>query len=269
MNVRVENLSFAYPCGKRILDGLTFEARDGEITAIVGANGAGKTTLVKSIMGFLTPQGDVYLGGKNRKTMAFADVARRVGYLTQENASQAALSVFDVVLLGRLHHLGLKVDAAEIGRVWEMLRTLKLEHLAKASYHELSGGQRRLVNIAQTLVKAPEILILDEPTANLDMQNEIEMLELVRAYTRSRQIATLVILHDLSMACRYADRIVILKDGRVFRSGSPMEAVTVDNVRDAYGVNIRLVMADKQTPLMHILSSVRGVHYHFEDGEQA
>lgn len=263
MDIRVDNLSFAYRRGKPVLDGLSFEAREGEITAIVGANGVGKTTLVKSILGYLTPKGEVYLGGKNRKDYAFADVTTLVGYLTQESTVQAALTVFDVVLLGRIHRLGLRVEPFELEKVWTLLKKLKIDHLANQYYNELSGGQRRVVNIAQTLVKEPQVLILDEPTANLDMQNEIEMLELVRAYTHDRSAATLVILHDLSMACRYADRIVILKDGKVFRAGTPMEVVTEDGVREAYGVNIRLLMADETTPLLHILGSVRSMDYHF------
>lgn len=190
-----------------------------------------------------------------------------VGYLTQESAVQAALTVFDVVLLGRLHRLGLRVESAELERVWAILKKLKLDHLADRPYNELSGGQRRVVNIAQTLVKEPKVLILDEPTANLDMQNGIEMLELVRAYTRDRSAATLVILHDLSMACRYADKILLLKDGKVFRAGTPLEAVTEESVRKAYGVNVRLLMADEATPLLHILGSVRPTDDLFREEE--
>ena len=263
MNVRVENLSFTYRHGDRILNGLSFEACDGEITAIVGANGAGKTTLVKSLMGYLTPQGEVYFGNRNRKDFVFSEIAKFVGYMTQEGTIQAALTVFEVVMLGRLNGLKLKVEASELERVWSILRMLRIEHLADKYYNELSGGQRRLVNIAQTLVKEPQILILDEPTANLDMQNEIETLELTRAYTRSRKIATIVILHDLSMACRYADRIVLLRDGEVFRTGTPAEAITEESVRDAYGVNVNLMMSKEGTPLLHILSSVRDLEYHF------
>ena len=264
MNVRVENLAFAFGRGKKILDGLSFEAKDGEITAIVGANGVGKTTLVRAIMGFLEPGGEVWLGGRNRRDIPFSEIARKVGYLTQESAVQAALTVFEVILLGRLSHLGLKVDPAELDRVWDIMRTLKIDKLADKYYNELSGGQRRVVNIAQTVVKGPEVLILDEPTANLDMQNEIEMLELIRSYTRAKGTATLVILHDLTMACRYADRIVILKDGKVFKSGSPLEVVSVENVRDAYGVNVKLLMADAEKPLLHIVSSVRDTNYRFD-----
>lgn len=263
MNVRVENLTFAFRRGKKVLDGLSFEARDGQITAVVGANGVGKTTLVRGIMGFLEPQGEVWLGGRSRREIPFSEIAKKVGYLTQESAVQAALTVFEVIMLGRLGHLGLKVDPAELEKVWDIMRTLKIDHLADKYYNELSGGQRRVVNIAQTVVKEPEVLILDEPTANLDMQNEIEMLELIRGYTRAKKVATIVILHDLSMACRYADQIVILKDGKVFKSGSPMEVVSVENVRDAYGVNVKLLMVDEEKPLLHIVSSVRDTNYQF------
>ena len=263
MNVRVDGLSFAFRRGKRVLDSLTFEAGDGEITAVVGANGVGKTTLVRAILGLLEASGDVYLGDRNRRDIPFSEIARKVGYLTQESTIQASLTVFEVVMLGRLGNLGLKVDPSELEHVWTTMKTLKIDHLADKYYNELSGGQRRVVNIAQTLVKGPELLILDEPTANLDMQNEIEMLELIRAYTHARHVTTLVILHDLSMACRYADKIVILKDGKVFRSGSPMEIVTEANVREAYGVNVKLLMADERTPLLHIVSSVRDTTYNF------
>ena len=250
MNVRVENLAFAFGRGKKILDGLSFEAKDGEITAIVGANGVGKTTLVRAIMGFLEPGGEVWLGGRNRRDIPFSEIARKVGYLTQESAVQAALTVFEVILLGRLGHLGLKVDPAELDKVWDIMRTLKIDKLADKYYNELSGGQRRVVNIAQTVVKGPEVLILDEPTANLDMQNEIEMLELIRSYTRAKGTATLVILHDLTMACRYADRIVILKDGKVFKEGEPFEVFTEENIREAYGVNVNVILGENYRPVI-------------------
>ena len=251
MSIRIEDLRFTYPKEtKPVLDGLSFEAQEGCITVVVGANGAGKSTLIKSLLGIHKSSGKVYLDGTERSSIPNAELFRKVGYMTQESAILTRLNVFNVVLLGRLGSLSLKVHDEDIDRVHDMLKMLDLEQYAERPFYALSGGQRRLVDVAQTLVKDPQVLIMDEPTANLDLANELQVLDIVKAYTRQRYVSTLLTLHDLNMTARYADKVVLLKDGKVFKEGEPFEVFTEENIRAAYGVNVNVILGENYRPVI-------------------
>ena len=197
--------------------------------------------------------------------MTRRELARRVSYMPQENAVAASLGVFEVVLLGRIDHLGLKVSREDTERVWTILCLLGLEHLAERPFCTLSGGQRRMVGIAQALVRAPEVLVLDEPTANLDMQHELELLELLRAYARQRGIAVLLTLHDLNMAAQYGDTLVLLRNGVVEREGPPAAVLTGAAMESAYGVRVRIQPDASGVPVLRPVGSLRHKDYHFSD----
>lgn len=196
------------------------------------------------------------LGTECRRNLAVKWTGDKVSYLTQENAVPALLTVFEVVLLGRMTSLSLKIPEEELEKVYQVLKKVKMEQLASRMFRQLSGGQRRVVSIAQAIVKEPDILIMDEPTANLDMQNQLEVLELVRTYTKERKVATLVTLHDLNMAARYADRIIILKDGKVFCQGSPAETLTEEVVRQTYKVEAEITYDRNGIPIVNPLYAV-------------
>ncbi len=258
MDLQVQDIRFRYKKnGNYIIDGISFDAGEGDVTAIIGANGVGKSTLVRSLLGLLHSEGTVLMGGKNRNEYTRNQITRHIGYLTQENAFLSSLTVFEVVMLGQMNSLGFRVQNTEVERVWDVLTTLRISHLAKNRFFELSGGQRRIVGIAQTIVRDPDILILDEPTANLDMQNQLEVLELIRSYTKEKKLTTLVILHDLNMACRYSDRLILLKDGRVYASGPPAQVITKETVKDVYGVLVNLHHDRQGIPMIHPVCSVR------------
>ena len=213
----------------------------------------GMSTLLKCMMGILRAEGNVILGTECRRNLAVKWTGDKVSYLTQENAVPALLTVFEVVLLGRMTSLSLKIPEEELEKVYQVLKKVKMEQLASRMFRQLSGGQRRVVSIAQAIVKEPDILIMDEPTANLDMQNQLEVLELVRTYTKERKVATLVTLHDLNMAARYADRIIILKDGKVFCQGSPAETLTEEVVRQTYKVEAEITYDRNGIPIVNPL----------------
>lgn len=265
MSFRAEHICYTYPKAKEpIIRDISFEAPDGCLTAIIGANGVGKSTLIKSMLGIFKAQGEVWLNDKNRREMSHQALHRLVGYMTQENALLTSLSVLNVVLLGRLSTLNLKVQGEDIEKAMQTLRLLHLEELAERPFYALSGGQRRMVDVAQTLVRDPKILIMDEPTANLDLVNELQVLELVKAYTRQKDTATLLTLHDLNMAARYADRLVLLKDGCVYREGTPAEVITEKNIREAYGVEVHVHTSSRTgTPMLLPLTAVRKTEYIF------
>ena len=175
-----------------------------------------------------------------------------------------SLPVLDVVLLGRMETLRLKVSEEDIGQAWKVLELLHLEELAERPFYALSGGQRRMIGIAQTIVKEPQILIMDEPTANLDVQKELEVLELIRAYTKQRNIATFLTLHDLNMAARYADRLILLHDGGIYCSGEPKEVLTERHIRETYGIYAQVQVDADGIPLIYPVSSVQKQAYCFE-----
>lgn len=260
----VEGVSFRYPRAETpVLEEVSFTAGRGQITALLGANGAGKTTLLRAVLGLLPGSGRVTVDGAPREAPGSGGMRRQVGYMPQENALPASLSVLEVVLLGRLEDLRLAVRPADREAAWEMLRRLQLEHLAARPFRTLSGGQRRVVGIAQTLVREPAVLVLDEPTANLDLQNGMEVLELIRAYTRQKEAATLVTLHDLGLAARYADKLVLLQGGRVLREGPPASVITEAAIREAFGVRARVRRDEAGLPAVHPLGPARERVYRF------
>ena len=265
MSIRAEHLKYAYPKAKEpIIRDISFDAPDGKVTVIIGANGVGKSTLIKTMLGIFKGEGEAWFDGKNRRELSHAQLTALVGYMTQENALLTSLSVLNVVLLGRLGTLNIKVQDEDIEKALGMLRLLHLEPYLERPFYALSGGQRRMVDVAQTLVRDPKILIMDEPTANLDLVNEMQVLELVRAYTHKRKTTTLLTLHDLNMAARYADHMILLKDGCVFREGPSSEVITEENIREAYGVNVHVHTSSRTgTPMLLPLTPVQQTEYLF------
>ena len=265
MSIRIEHMKYAYPKAKEpIIKDISFEVPDGKVTVIIGANGVGKSTLIKNMLGIFKGEGEAWFDGKNRKSMSHGELTTLVGYMTQENALLTSLSVLNVVLLGRLGTLNIKVQDEDIDKAMAMLHLLHLEPYVERPFYALSGGQRRMVDVAQTLVRDPKILIMDEPTANLDLVNEMQVLELVKAYTHKRGTATLLTLHDLNMAARYADHMILLKDGCVYREGTPCEIITEENIREAYGVNVHVHTSSRTgTPMLLLLTPVVVTEYLF------
>ena len=167
--IKIENVSYSYD-KNQILDDISFNAFNGEVTAIIGSNGTGKSTLLKNICGILNGKGNIFLDGVNTETYSRKELAKKISYLSQFNSIDSDINVFEVVLLGRIDNLGMTVPKEEIEKVWEILRFLNVDHLAQKNISHLSGGQRQIVFIGQALAREPEVLLLDEPTNNLDMQ---------------------------------------------------------------------------------------------------
>lgn len=264
MSLEVRHLRYSYPkADEPIIRDISFDVPDGLVTVVIGANGVGKSTLIKSILGIFKAGGEAFFNGVNRRHIPHKELHRFVGYMTQENALLTSLSVLNVVLLGRLGSLNLRVQEEDIAKAVSILRLLHLENLLERPFYALSGGQRRMVDVAQTLVRDPGILVMDEPTANLDLVNELQVLELVRAYTHQKKVATLLTLHDLNMAARYGDQLVLLRDGVVFRTGTPAEVITEENIQKAYGVEVRVSLDENNVPMLHPIAPVKKTKYMF------
>lgn len=239
--VEVKDISFAYAKGgPNILDGISFDVPDGICTAILGNNGAGKSTLLKCIDRILRPKsGSVVVDGKDVFAMSGSEMAQNVAYVAQ-NARAVDMTVFDTVLLGRKPYIQWDATSSDRSIVSNILHRMKLEDYALRNVSELSGGEAQKVLIARSLAQEPRVLLLDEPTSNLDPRNQHEVMQLVRAIARESGISVITVLHDLNLAIRYCDRFMLLKDSRIYAYGG-REVMTPDIVETVYDMHVHIV----------------------------
>ena len=266
MDLSVEDVRFSYGAAT-VLDGITIDGIDpGKITATIGPNAAGKTTLFKCIAGLLKPEGSIRLDGKDLRQHSREEITRKVSYLPQETPVNAVLTVFEAVLLARKHTLSWWVSDEDLQAVAQILENLDIEDLSPRFLNELSGGQKQIVSIAQALVREPDVLLMDEPTSSLDLQRQLEVLELIQQITAQRGIITLISLHDLNLAARYASRFVVMDKGAVYVSGAGHQVLTPEMLRDVYGVNATVLTSPdgilQVTPIGSIRTRGRAVDAH-------
>lgn len=253
----VENLTFGYDSTPVLQDIRVDGLRPGEVTAVIGPNAAGKTTFFKCLAGILRGTGRILLDGEDIGQYRRDELSRYVTYLPQENASNAVLTVFEAILLARQQSVSWRVSDEDLLVVAEATGALGIEDLSLRYLNELSGGQKQMVSIAQALVRDPKVLLMDEPTNNLDLQRQLEVLDLLRSVTVERGIATLIALHDLNLATRYADHFIVMSEGRVYATGQAGEILTPEMLRDIYGVHATVSVDDDGRPVVIPHSSVR------------
>lgn len=239
--VEVRDICFSY--GKNAPDtlrGVSFDVPDGICTAILGNNGAGKSTLLKCIDRILRPKsGEVVVDGKNVFSMSSNEMAQNVAYVAQ-NARAVDMSVFDTVLLGRKPYIQWDATLHDREIVADILHRMNLESYALRSVSELSGGEAQKVLIARALAQEPRVLLLDEPTSNLDPRNQHEVMQLVRAIAREHKISVITVLHDLNLAIRYCDRFMFLKDSEIYTHGG-REVMSPEIVEQVYDMHVHIV----------------------------
>ena len=233
--IEVKNLSFAY--GKReILRDVSFKAESGEIVGILGNNGAGKSTLVTCLNHILKPKsGKIILNGKDAETLSKRELAQYISYVAQKN-EQTQTTVFDSVLLGRKPYIKWSIGQEDIAVCDEIIERVGLSEMKLRALDELSGGELQKVMLARALVQQPKVMLLDEPTSNLDPKNQYEMMKLVRQVADEKNITVLVVIHDLSLAMRFCDKFLLMKDGKVFIYGDK-SVLTDENIFPVYGMH--------------------------------
>lgn len=235
MKLTVEGLSVRYGATPAI-EALDLAAHPGEVLAVIGPNGSGKSSLVKAVAGLVRHDGVIRFDGSPVRPV-------RIGYMPQDIGARAALTVLEAVLLGRLGRLGLRVRPDDLTAVEAVLGELALMPLASRYLGELSGGQRQLVFLAQALASEPSLLLLDEPISALDIRHQLEVMEIVLRMTRARSLTTLVILHDLNIAARFADAVMVMRQGRVVCCGKPDAVIELEMVASVFGVQAALSSA--------------------------
>jgi iron complex transport system ATP-binding protein len=232
----VENMSFNY--GRSwALRGIDLRVHGSEIVGILGPNGSGKTTLLKIMDGILTPHdGEVLVRGKSLLGMRRAEIAKELAMVSQESHFRFEFSVLEVVLMGRFPHLG-KLQFEGDRDVQVALSALEATHtrdLAERSIHSISGGEKQRVLIARALAQEPRVILLDEPTAFLDLKYKREMFQLISSLSADKGLAVVVVTHDVDLSAQYCHRLVLLKNGQVYRSGDPASVVTPANIQAVY-----------------------------------
>ncbi len=239
---------------RAVIEHLDLELLPGRVTAIVGANASGKSTLLRSMSRLLTPRGgQVLLDGQQVHRMPAKQLARLLGLLPQSPITPEGITVADLVGRGRHPHQGLfsRWSTADDEAVAAALDATRTAELAERPVDELSGGQRQRVWIAMALAQDTDLLLLDEPTTFLDVSHQIEVLDLLTDLNRARGITIVMVLHDLNLAARYCDQLVMIAGGTVHASGTPAEVLTEDRVREVFGLDNRIIVDPVSgTPLM-------------------
>lgn len=238
MLLEVNNITFGYG-EKNILQDVTFNINEGEILSLLGPNGTGKTTLIKCINNILkTKEGDILLNKQNISKMKAKDRAKSIAYVPQYSTVNFQISVIDTVMMGRTPFIGSNVTKEDKEIVFDIVKMMDLERYAFKDINNMSGGERQRVLIARALAQEPKILILDEPTSSLDMKNQLLILRLIKKIVVEKRIAVIMSIHDLNLASMFSDKILMLKESKVFSYGSCGEVITEENIKNLYKVEV-------------------------------
>ena len=241
MSLEVRSLHFSYG-GHEVLKGLSFAAEYGQLLSVLGPNGVGKSTLFRCILGLLKPQsGECLIDGRSTAGLSAKELASRIAYIPQSPYPTFNFSVLDMVLMGTTA----QINAASVpGRkqvalAREALERLGIGHLAARGYTNISGGERQLVLIARAMVQQAKILIMDEPSANLDYGNRTRVMQTVKSLAREGY-AIIQSTHDPDQAFLYSDKVLAIHDGRVLACGSPRDTVTGELISKLYGIDVEV-----------------------------
>lgn len=236
MSLEVENLEFSYP-KRDLLEDIGFSIEEGDCLAVLGTNGAGKSTLLKCLNKILKPRGGtVYINNIDTSQLKGVELAKNIAYVPQSHDSSRN-TVFDTVLLGRRPHISWDVGKRDMEIVSNVLELLKLEDYSMCYTDELSGGELQKVVIARALAQQPKVLLMDEPTSNLDLKNQMEVLRIMKEISDKQSITVVVTMHDLNLALRFANKFLLLKEGKLFDFGDG-SIVNSHSIKAVYGIDV-------------------------------
>lgn len=235
MSLKIQDVNYKHS-SKFSLKNISL-ALDNNVTAIIGPNGSGKSTLIKCIINMYKCDGEIYYQGENIKKHKKEFIKEKVGYLPQTSQNDASITVFEAVLLGLMNTLTLRINKKQEQKVNDILDAFELQHLARNRINELSGGQLQMVLLAQSIIKEPEILILDEPLNNLDIHRQFSLLNIISNLAYEKKMIVIIVMHDINLASRYADNIVVMKEGKVYSHGIPKKVLTKEMIREIYKID--------------------------------
>ncbi len=236
--VNAKNIVFGYSSTPVIRD-VSFQAESGEFISIIGPNGSGKSTLLKTINGLYIPEsGQVELLGKNIEEYKRKDIAKKISLVPQDTSLDFEFTIEEVVTMGRHPFKGRfeKEDAMDKELIYEAMEMTNTFDIRDRLITEISGGERQRVFIAKALAQNTQIMLLDEPTSHLDINHQIDILNLLRKMNQEKGITIILVIHDINLATRYSDRILLLKKGSIISQGTPEDVITTENILQAYGM---------------------------------
>ena len=239
--IHTRDLSFAYK-DRGVLHAVSLSIEKGEMVGMLGPNGSGKTTLLRVLSAVLGAQGEIRLNGRKIATYGRRELSKLFAVVAQESHVNFPYTVAEIVLMGRASYhspfaLETKKDLAVARASMELTDSL---FLSDRYLHELSGGEKQRVMIARALAQEPEILLLDEPSAFLDLKHQVQVFELLRRLNRERGLTIVAALHDLNLAALFFSRLVMLREGKIYRDGSPREVLTEKTIDEVYGIRVRV-----------------------------
>jgi iron complex transport system ATP-binding protein len=253
MNLVTRNLGFSYG-EKQVLSQVEIELMPGRMVCLAGPNGSGKSTLLRCLDRILRPQeGHVLINSQDIRALSPRELARQVAYVPQSAVQNLRFTVFEAVMMGRKPFLSFRVKEEDRRAVRRVLAMMNLQEMADRYYDELSGGERQKVLIARALAQGSNILLLDEPTSNLDLRYQLEVAELLTRLKEEQRLILVLALHDLNLAARYADHLVMLHKGGLFAQGPPAQVLSQENIRVVYGVEARVYIEEDGRPTVRPL----------------
>lgn len=240
LTLRLEQVSLGYGKGT-ILKDASLEASPREVLGIIGPNGSGKSTLIRGMTRLLVPSsGQIFIDGHTIGQLKHSELARLIAVVPQNAVLPELFTALEVVLMGRTPHLGLfrYESNSDLDIVQKAMESTNTAHLAERRIGELSGGEKQRLVVARALAQEPRIILLDEPTAQLDINYQIETLELIRQLCREQNLIVVIALHDLNLAAQYCDRLIILNNGKIHSQGTPEIVVNARTIKEVYGAEV-------------------------------
>lgn len=240
--LQIKDLEFGYGKGL-VIKGIDFNVEKGKFISIIGPNGSGKSTLLKTLNNIYNPsKGNIVLEDKDIKTYKKRDLAKKIALVPQDTNIDYDFTVEDIVMMGRHPYKNRfeKENSNDYKIVEESLKMTNTLKLRKRPITEISGGERQRVIIAKALAQNPSTILLDEPTSNLDINHQIDILSLLRFLNNKKNTTVILVIHDINLAARYSDEIILLHDGKILGKGKPEEVITRDNIEMAYGMKVAI-----------------------------
>lgn len=244
MEIRIDDMSFSYS-SVPVLRDISLDLSGPGFVSIMGPNGVGKSTLIHCINKILEPSsGTVFIDGTDLKDITIKDLAKEMGYVPYSANDSFPLTVVDTVMMGRHPYSKWNTLDHDLDVVYDTLKMLGISHLAMRQFNELSAGQHQKVMLARGLVQEPKVLLLDEPTSNLDIRHQLEVTKLLKRLSVDKGILIIMISHDINIAAKFADKVIMMYQGRIFDAGLPSEVITEENLRTVYGVESEVIDDD-------------------------
>ena len=244
MRMSVRNLVQGYG-SKTILDDISFDVDTGEVLALLGPNGSAKSTLIKTICNIMEPRsGQILIDETPIEDIDITDLAKIVSYVPQSTAAATYTTVMDTVLLGRKPYVTWSYRQKDIDYALDAMKAMRIIGYSSRDVSDLSGGQRQRVFLARSLAQCPSFFIFDEPTSALDLKHQMNTMIKMREVVHDKGAGMVIALHDINLAMNYSDKVLMLKNGKIFAYGTPDETITEENIRAVYGVESRIMEAE-------------------------